>query len=429
MSEECRRRSGLNAAWIARAAPRDKAYKLSDRDGLYLLIKPSGTRYWRMNYRFHKAQRTVTFGRYPEVTLADARERLIEARRLLADGIDPVDHVKRMAASVAATNTFKAVSDDWLEKVKLEDRAPTTIKKYEWQLGLVMPSLGRRPISSLSAHEVLLALKKIEHTKKFYTALSVRATCSQVFRYAIATARAERDVCVDLRGALVTPKVVHRAAITSPDEAGGLLRAIDAYEGNELVRTAMRLLPHVFVRPGELRCAEWQEFDFGRKIWIIPAHKAKMRRPHRVPLSRQAIAIIAEIEHDENFSPYLFPSLRSTGRPMSDNTINAALRRMGYAQDEMTAHGFRAMAATLLNEMGLWNPDAIERQLAHVEANAVRRAYARAQYWDERVRMMQHWSDHLDQLRGSGATILRPDFNCSGISRLRTRIPASRFRR
>jgi integrase len=367
-----------------------------------------------MNYRFQGDQRTISFGRYPELLLAEARERLIGARRLLADGIDPVDNAKlhRIADSIAAANTFKAVADEWLEKVRLEQRAAASIKKYEWQLGLVMPSLGKRPIAKISAHEVLLALKKIERTKKYYTAGSVRTTCSQVFRFAIATARVERDVCTDLRGALVIPKVVHRAAVTTPKEAGALLRSIEDYEGDKLTRIALRLLPHVFVRPGELRHAEWKEFDFDKATWTIPDHKMKMRRAHGVPLSRQAITIIREIEHDESYSAYLFPSLRTTNRPMSDNTINAALRRLGFGKEEMTAHGFRAMAATLLNEMGLWNADAIERQLAHMENNAVRRAYTRGQYWDERVRMMQHWSDHLDQLR-SGAIILRPKFGQS----------------
>lgn len=405
------RKPGLTAASIARAKPKTIDYKLSDRDGMYLLVKPSGTKYWRMNYRHFGSQRTVSFGRYPEVSLADARQRLIEARRLIADGIDPVDQAKldKIADSVAASNSFELVAAEWLEKVKLEDRAAASIKKYEWQLGLVTPTIGRRPISKITAHEVLVALKKIERTKRYYTATSVRTTCSQVFRFAIATARAERDVCADLRGALVTPKVVHRAAITTPNEAGALLRSIDDYEGDVLTRIAMQLLAHVFVRPGELRHAEWAEFDFGRKVWTIPAHKMKMRRPHAVPLSRQALEILRQIEHDAAYSIYLFPSLRSVNRPMSDNTINGALRRMGYTKDEMTAHGFRAMAATLLNEMGTWNSDAIERQLAHVEANAVRRAYTRGQYWEERVRMMQHWSDHLDQLKG-GAKVLRPKF-------------------
>lgn len=282
-------KSGLTATSVAHAKAKEKPYKLSDRDGLYLLVKPSGTRYWRMNYRFHGSQRTITFGRFPEILLVDARERLLEARRLLAKGIDPVDQAKldKIADSLAASNTFKAVSDDWLEKMRLEGRAPASIKKYEWQLGLVMPELGRRPVARLTAQEVLLALKKIERTKKFYTATSVRATCSQVFRFAIATARAERDICADLRGALVTPKVVHRAAITTEKDVGALLRSIEDYEGDVQTRIALRLLPHLFVRPGELRHAEWKEFDLDRKVWTIPEHKMKMRRAHGVPLSRE----------------------------------------------------------------------------------------------------------------------------------------------
>lgn len=408
---ENRIKTGLTANSVKAARPKDKPYKLSDRDGLYLLVQPNGNRFWRMNYRFHGKQKTMSFGRWPEVMLADAREKLLAARRLLGDKIDPMEQAKLDAihASIAQAHTFKAISDEWLEKARLEERAPMTIKKYEWQLGLVMPTIGNRPITAISAHEVLLALKRIEKTKKYYTACSVRATCSQIFRYAIATARAERDVCSDLRGALVTPKVVHRAAITTPKEVGALLRSIDGYDGNRIVSVAMRLLPHVFVRPGELRHAEWREFDLQQGVWTIPDYKMKMRRPHAVPLSRQAIMLIRELEHDTRLSPYLFYSRRAVDRPMSDNTINAALRRLDYGKDEMTAHGFRAMAATLLNEMGLWNPDAIERQLAHAEANSVRRAYTRGQYWDERVRMMQHWSDYLDELKG-GAKILRPNF-------------------
>nr|WP_132388557.1 integrase arm-type DNA-binding domain-containing protein [Novosphingobium sp. PhB165] len=409
------RRSGLTAQSVAHARPQSKPYKLSDRDGLYLLIKPSGARYWRMNYHFHKVQKTASFGRYPEVGLAEARERLLDARRLLKDGIDPNRQAKlnKIEASVAAANTFRAIAEEWLEKVRLEERSSKSIKKYEWQLGLVMPDLGGCPISTITAHEVLLALKKIEKTRKFYTAVSTRALCSQIFRFAIATARADRDVCADLRGALVTPKAIHRAAITKPKEAGALIRAIESYEGASLTRIALRLQAHVFARPGELRHAEWAEIDLERAVWTIPAHKMKMRRPHSVPLSRQVVEIIREIEHGPIFSLYLFPSVRSTKRPMSDMTINAALRRLGYGPEDMSAHGFRAMAATLLNEMGIWNPDAIERQLAHIEANSVRRAYTRGQHWDERVRMMQHWSDYLDTLRG-GAEIIRPDFGRRG---------------
>jgi hypothetical protein len=273
MADEGVRKSGLNAAWIARAKPKDKPYKLSDRDGLYLFIKPSGSRYWRMNYRFEGSQRTIAFGRYPEVPLIDAREKLREARALLAKGVDPVDQAKleRIANSMAAAHTFKAIADEWVEKSRLEKRSAKTIKKYEWQLGLVMSSLGKRPITKITTHEVLLALQRIERTQKYYTAVSVRSICSRVFRFAIATARAERDVCSDLRGALVTPKVVHRAAITTPKEAGALMRAIEEYDGDATSRIALRLLPHLFVRPGELRHAEWKEFDFDRRVWVIPS--------------------------------------------------------------------------------------------------------------------------------------------------------------
>jgi integrase len=400
---------------VKHAKPREKPYKLSDRDGLYLLVKPTGSRYWRMNYRFDGEQRTVSFGRWPEILLADAREMLLETRRLLARKIDPREQAKldKIAKSIAATNTFQTVAEEWLEKIELEGVAAMTLKKARWLLSQTYPALGKRPITAITPHELLLVLKKVEASKRYDTANRIRSTCSQVFRYAIATARAERDICADLRGALITPRTNHRAAITTPTEAGGLLRAIEDYDGHPLSRIALRLLPHLFVRPGELRWAEWKEFDFDKCVWTIPDHKMKMGRPHAVPLSRQALAIIGEIEHDASYSTFLFPSLRALDRPMSDNTLNAALRRLGFSKDQMTAHGFRAMAATLLNEMGIWNPDAIERQLAHADGNSIRRAYARGQYWDERVRMMQHWSDYLDQLRG-GATILRPKFGHSG---------------
>lgn len=415
MAGGTRQKSGLTAAWVKRAKPKDKPYKLSDRDGLYLMVEPSGSRVWRMNYRMSGRQRTITFGRWPELLLGEARQKLLDARRLLANGIDPVEQAKldKIAKSIAATNSFQSVAEEWLEKIENEGLAEITLKKARWLLAQVYPALGKRAISEIKAHELLLVLKKVEASKRYDTANRIRSTCSQVFRYAIATARAERDISADLRGALVTPRTTHRAAITTPTEAGQLLRAIEDYQGNDLTGIALRLLPHLFVRPGELRWAEWREFDFDKAVWTIPDYKMKMRRPHAVPLSRQAMSIIREIEHNAGYSAFLFPSLRALDRPMSDNTINAALRRLGFSKDQMTGHGFRAMAATLLNEMGMWNPDAIERQLAHADGNSIRRAYARGQYWDERVRMMQHWSDHIDQLR-DGATILRPRFGHSG---------------
>lgn len=329
----------------------------------------------------------------------------------MARGDDPAERIKldRISASVAASNSFKAVADEWLLKAEREGRSAVTMKKLHWLLDFINASIGKRPIASISAQELLVMLRKMETKGRYETAKRLRSTCSQVFCYAIATARAERDVAADLRGALIAPQPVHRAAITGDREAGGLLRAIEAFEGYANTRAALQLLPHVFVRPGELRHAEWADFDLEKALWAIPPHKTKMRRPHVIPLSTQALAILATIEHNADYSRYLFPSLRSVDRPMSENTINAALRRMGFAQDEMTGHGFRAMAATLLNEMGLWHPDAIERQLAHCDNNAVRRAYTRGEYWDERVRMMQHWSDHLDFLR-DGAKVLTGKF-------------------
>ena len=402
---------GLTAVAIKAAKGRAKQYKLTDSDGLHLLVLPSGRRYWRMNYRYLGKYKTLAFGIWPEVELADARAKRDEARRLLARGIDPSEQLKqdKIIASVAAANTFQAVADEWLAKIEREDLSPVTLKKNRWLLSFAYPALGRRPIADISPHELLAVLRTVEVRGRHESAKRIRATCSQVFRYAIATARADRDVAADLKGALTVPKVTHRAAITTPLEAGGLLRAIHGFEGHPVTTAALKLLPHVFVRPGELRYAEWADFDLDKAIWTIPPHKTKMRRAHSVPLSRQALDIIAGIETDAALSPFLFPSLRSVHRPMSENTINAALRRMGYAQDEMTGHGFRAMASTLLNEMGKWNPDAIERQLAHADNNAVRRAYTRGEYWNERVAMMQDWSNYLDQLR-DGAKILTGSF-------------------
>jgi integrase len=401
----------LTAVAINKAKGRAKPYKLTDGDGLFLYVTPNGGRYWRMNYRHLGKQKTLAFGVYPDTGLAQAREQRDAARKVLARGDDPAERIKleKIAAAVAASNSFKAVADEWLVKVEREGRSGVTMKKLRWLLDFINESIGKRPVASITAQELLVMLREMESKGRYETAKRLRSTASQIFRYAIATARAERDVAADLRGALIAPQPVHRAAITNANGAGGLLRAIEAFEGHPNTKVALRLLPHVFVRPGELRFAEWADFDFDKALWTIPPHKTKMRRVHSIPLSRQALAILETIEHDEDYSSYLFPSLRSVDRPMSENTINAALRRMGFAQDEMTGHGFRAMAATLLNEMGLWHPDAIERQLAHCDNNAVRRAYTRGEYWDERVRMMQHWSDHLDFLR-DGAKVIKGDF-------------------
>ncbi|MEO8724205.1 MAG: integrase arm-type DNA-binding domain-containing protein, partial [Sphingobium sp.] len=353
---------------IQNAKPGAKPYKLSDGENLYLLVSPHGSKSWRINYSWLGKQKTLIFGMWPAVSLADARARKLEARRQLAAGLDPGEQKKlaQLKAIIEAENSFKAVAGEWLDKNRREGRAQITLDKIEWILGMAYPLIGNRPIAQITAQELLVVLKKVEATGRYETARRMRSVMGRVFRYAIATALAERDIASDLRGALITPTATHLAAITTPAEAGQLMRAIEGYSGHALTHIALKLSAHLFVRPGELRKAEWAEIDFDQAVWSIPAEKMKMRRPHKVPLSSQVCTLIEELHDLSGHSPYLFPSFRTWTRPMSENTVNGALRRLGYAQEEMTAHGFRAMAATLLNEMGTWNPDAIERQLAHI---------------------------------------------------------------
>lgn len=391
----------LTQLQITSAKARDKAYRLSDGQGLVLLIHPSGSKTWCYRFRYAGRQKALRIGPWPTVSLAEAREKCREARKAVADGTDPVLEKKRakVVAKFAAATSFKDVAQEWLGKCEREGRADVTLDKVRWLLSMAYPLIGTHPINGITPHEALAVLRKVEANGRYESARRMRSVLSRVFRYGIATARCDRDVAADLRGALTTPRTTHHAAIIDPDEVGILLQTIDAYNGQAVTRMALRLSPHLFVRPGELRQAEWTEIDVVKAIWSIPVEKMKMRRPHRVPLSRQALAIIEELREVTGHRQHLFPCMGSPRRPMSENGVNQALRRMGYDGSEMTAHGFRAMAATLLNEMGRWNPDAIERQLAHQEASSVRRAYARGEYWDERVAMMQHWSDYLDSLR------------------------------
>ena len=400
----------LTNRMVKEARPRDKPYKLADMDGLYLLVQPNGRRLWRWNYRYLNKHKTIAFGIWPDVELDEARHLLAKARKILAAGSDPsAEKRKERAAAIgAAANTFKMIAEEWVKKQEREGLAEITLAKIRWLLAKAYRSIGSRPIDEIGAQDVLAALRKVEAEGRYESARRMRSVISRVFRYAIATARAQRDVAADLRGALISPKPKHLAAITTAKEVGALMRAIEGYSGHAITLLALRMTPHVFVRPGELRQAEWDEFDIEKCVWSIPAEKMKMRRPHRVPLSKQVMAMLEELDALTGDGKYLFPSFRSRWRPMSENSINAALRRLGYSQGQMTAHGFRAMAATLLNEMGTWSVDAIERQLAHQEGG-VRRAYARGEYWDERVKMMQHWSDHLDTLR-EGAKIVTGRF-------------------
>ena len=386
---------------IRAAKPREKAYRLHDAAGLYLAVQPNGSRYWRLEYRFQGTRKLFALGVYPAVSLAEARQARDAARKGIAKGVDPSlqRRLEKLTKQDSTGNTFQIIAEEWLRKQEREGRAPATLKKTQWLLEFTYPVIGDRPIREITAAEVLLVLRKVEARKRYETARRLRSTCGTVFRYAVATARAETDPTFALQGALTSPKITHRAAIIEPKAAGALLRAIDGFEGQPATLAALQLAPHVFVRPGELRTAEWPEFDLEHAVWTIPAAKTKMRRVQKVPLSRQALEILTDLRKIAGDGPLVFPGIGNRCRPLSENTLNAALRRLGYDKTEMTTHGFRAMAASLLNEMGMWNPDAIERQLGHVEGNDVRRAYARAEFWDERVRMMQHWSDYLDMLR------------------------------
>lgn len=396
----------LSDVAIRAAKPGPKPVKLSDERGLFLLVQPSGGKLWRLKYRIAGKEKKLSLGRYPDVALKDARERSAEARKLIAAGIDPSEkkRIDRLDATLRAATTFTAVAEEYIAKSEREGRAAVTVGKARWLLSLLAPALGTRPIDEISPMELLAALKKIEARGHLETARRMRSFASRVFRYAVSTARASVDPAAALRGALVAPVATHHAAILDTRGVGALLRAIGGYDGQPMTQLALQLAPHVFVRPGELRQAEWTEIDLEAAVWKIAASKMKMRQPHLVPLSRQAIELLRAAEALTGRHRYVFASLYPGNRPMSENTINAALRRLGYTGDEMTAHGFRAMASTLLNESGKWNPDAIERALAHKASDGVRGAYHRGAHWAERVEMAQWWSDYLDLLRLNSAT-------------------------
>ncbi len=397
----------LTDAMIRQAKHGKKPIKLSDERGLFLLLQPSGGKLWRLKYRIAGKEKKLSLGIYPDVPLKDARKRRDEARTLLANGVDPSVQKKAEmeAAKLGASNTFKAIADEYIEKSAKEGRASVTIGKTRWLLSLMERDLGNRPIAEITPAELLATLRKVERKGHLETARRMRSLSGRVFRYAVATSRATSDPSSLLRGALVAPIVKHHSAILEPKAVGELLRAIDGYQGQPLTCIALKLTPHLFVRPGELRRAEWTEFDLEKAVWIIPSDKMKMRHPHVVPLSTQALDLLHSAQGLSAGQRYVFSSLYPGNRPMSENTINAALRRIGYSGKEMTAHGFRSMASTLLNESGKWNPDAIERALAHKDGNATRGAYHRGTHWDERVQMAQWWSDYLDTLR-DGAEVL-----------------------
>ena len=388
----------LSELKIRTARPRERAYKLFDERGLFMLVTPTGGRLWRFRYRLGGVEKLLTLGAYPDVPLKRARERREDARKLVADGIDP--NAKRRAEKAAHANTFEAIADEWLD-LQRKTLAAETLEILGTRLkSFLYPYVGSRPITSITAQELLATLRRIEARGTHETAHRVRSLAGRVFRYAVATGRAQHDIAADLKEALAPVKSRNFASVTAPARVGELLRAIDGYTGQPVTAMALKLAPLVFVRPGELRGAEWSEFDLEGAEWRIPAVRMKMGEQHIVPLSRQAVAILRELQILTGGGRYVFPSLLSAERPMSDNTINAALRRLGYASDEQTGHGFRSMASTLLNEQG-FPPDVIELQLAHSERNKVRAAYNRAQRLEERRKMMQSWADYLGTLRAT----------------------------
>lgn len=374
--------------------------KHADGGGMYLLVKPTG-KYWRMDYRHLGARKTLALGIYPAVSLAKARKRRDEARELIADGIDPsVDkRAKKLIQLAAAANTFEAVARQWLEKTVADRAASTQGKLTTWLEKDAFPYIGKKPISTITTRDVLLTVQKMEARGVFESAHKLKRICGQVFRFGVASGLVERDVTTDLKGALAAIPKRYYAAITEPSEVAKLLRSIDAYYGHPYAIAALKLSPMLFVRPGELRSAEWSEFDLGAAAWRIPASKMKMKIEHVVPLPTQAIAILRELHRLTGNKKFVFPSIRSFDKCMSENTINAALRGMGYSKEVMTAHGFRAMARTIMDEVLGERVDLIEHQLAHAVKDPNGRAYNRTAHLPARKEMMQRWADYLDKLR------------------------------
>jgi len=392
---------------VRTAKPQDKPYRLFDGGGLYLEVSPRGGKWWRLKYRYAGAEKRLSLGTYPDTSLKEARDKRYSARKALEQGMDPSQARKsfKSAALAKAESTFEAIAREWYAKYSpgwAPGHGEKIIRRLERD---VFPWLGSRPIAEIAPPELLEVLRRVEERGALETAHRAMQNCSRVFRYAAATGRAKHDPTSALRGALPPAKGKHHPSFTDPMKIGALMRAISGYQGSHVTRCALRLAPLVFVRPGELRAAKWVEIDLESAEWRIPAARMKMRAVHIVPLSRQAVALLREFRPlDALPDAYVFPSERSIKRPMSENTVNAALRRLGYSKEELTGHGFRSMASTILNEQG-WNRDAIERQLAHAERDEIRAAYNYAEHLPERRKMMQSWADHLEAL-AAGAQVV-----------------------
>lgn len=397
----------LKDAEIRAFKPAEKPYRRADEKGLYVEVMPNGSKLWRFKFRHLGKEDRLPLGAYPEVTLGAARVARDEARALVKQGISPTQERKRAnrLSKLQTENSFASIAEEFIAKQERERKAATTTSKQRWYVSLINGAIGGRPITDIEPAELLDALKAIERKGHLESASRTRSLASRIFRYAVATGRAKTDPAAVLRGALITPQAKHHAAILEPVKFGELLRAINAYGGQASTCIALQIAPHVFLRPGELRQAEWSEIDLEQGIWRVAAEKMKLRRPHAVPISRQVRVLLEQLELLTGGTRYLFPAMTSLHRPMSENTVNQALRRMGFDHDTHTAHGFRASASTMLNESGLWHPDAVERALAHGESDVSRGAYNRGTYWEERVRMMQWWSDRIDAMRQGGEII------------------------
>jgi integrase len=384
---------------IRAAKPAEKNYKLHDSGGLYLIVATGGGKWWRYDYRLAGKRKTISLGTYPNISLKAARLKRDESRLTLASGVDPspttaVNHVDSSMA-----NSFETIAREWYLKFSsswVDSHGSRILRRLERD---IFPWIGMLPIADIKAPDLLACLRRIEDRGAAETTHRALQNCSQVFRYAMATGALDRNPAADLRGALAPVREQHYAAILKPKQLGDLLRSMDGYEGTFVTKCALRLAPILFVRPGELRKAEWSEFDLDAAEWNIPAERMKMRQAHLVPLATQAVKILTELKALTGRGRYVFPSARSDSRPMSDNAVLSALRRMGYSKDEMTGHGFRAVARTILDEVLGVRPDFIEHQLAHAVRDPNGRAYNRTAHLAERRKMMQQWADYLDQLR------------------------------
>lgn len=399
----------LTDTLVRNATPAAKPYRKYDERGLYLEVTPAGGKLWRFKFRYLGKEKRLALGGYPDVSLKEARTKTDDARRLLANGVDPSENRKAQKAArvESAANSFETVAREWITK-QSPKWAPTQVKKVNGIFtNNLFPWLGRRPIAEIKPPELLAALRRMEDRGANETARRALQYCGMVLRYAIATGRADRDIATDLKGALGPVITKHHAAIIEPKKIGELLRAIDGYSGTLIVKCALRFAPLVFVRPGELRKAEWSEIDLDAALWQIPAGRMKMREPHVVPLAAQAVAVLRELQPLTGPDGYVFPGERSRARPMSENSVNAALRRMGFdTANEITGHGFRAMARTILDEILKFRPDFIEHQLAHAVRDPNGRAYNRTAHLEERRTMMQAWADYLDRIK-TGADVIQ----------------------